>query len=388
MPTRPERLGARIGGSAPRDKSAYGLDRELGLAIEADHADLRDGGRVAEPSCGGSARNRPWSRRRSRTWSARSTAWWSARPARRRPVLPHDAVAAEAVHEQPSAVGAVDKPVGERELLGLDAVHREREALLDVAQQAARGRRDAVQTVDTRDKGRRRRPSIPSRSRRAGAGLGPGRARRGQHRPVRGDRGAAAAACPAAPVDTRGQVASTMRPRLSGGSGDEGAIASRADARGPRAPARRPDGRARPGSRHDLPRMGRAVLPPRQRAARPRLGEGRPRRGARLQPRRMGRDLRRDREGGPGRRAHQLPPRRPGGPLHRGGRWGLGRSSSRTSWRASSRRSARTCPSRPRTSSISANALPGRLPRLRGPGRGGERQRARRARSRPPTRGR
>jgi hypothetical protein len=49
MPARPERLGARIGGSAPRDKSAYGLDRELGLAIEANHADLRDGGRVAEP---------------------------------------------------------------------------------------------------------------------------------------------------------------------------------------------------------------------------------------------------------------------------------------------------------------------------------------------------
>jgi len=42
---------------------------------------------------------------------------------------------------------------------------------------------DAVQTVVTRDKGRRRGPSIPSPSRRAGAGLGPGRARRGQHRP-------------------------------------------------------------------------------------------------------------------------------------------------------------------------------------------------------------
>ena len=50
-----------------------------------------------------------------------------------------------------------------------------------------------------------------------------------------------------------------------------------------------------------------ALLPARQRAARPGPREGRPGRRAGLQLRRVGGDLRRGREGGPGRRPDQLP---------------------------------------------------------------------------------
>jgi hypothetical protein len=52
-----------------------------------------------------------------------------------------DPVAAEAAHEQPPSVGAVDQPVREGDLLGLGATHREGEALLRVIQQAAGSRR-------------------------------------------------------------------------------------------------------------------------------------------------------------------------------------------------------------------------------------------------------
>jgi len=45
-------------------------------------------------------------------------------------VLARRAIAAEAAHEEPAAVGAVDQPVREGELLGLGAVDHEGKALL------------------------------------------------------------------------------------------------------------------------------------------------------------------------------------------------------------------------------------------------------------------
>ena len=65
-------------------------------------------------------------------------------------VLAHGAVAAEAAHEEPAAVGAVDQPVREGELLGLGAVHHEGEALLRVKQQR-RGRWAAMPSRPLKD---------------------------------------------------------------------------------------------------------------------------------------------------------------------------------------------------------------------------------------------
>ena len=59
-------------------------------------------------------------------------------------VLARRAIAAEAAHEEPATVGAVDPPVGERELLRLGGANHDREAPLRVAEQPAGGGRDPV----------------------------------------------------------------------------------------------------------------------------------------------------------------------------------------------------------------------------------------------------
>jgi hypothetical protein len=57
-------------------------------------------------------------------------AWWSARPPVAGDVLPDGHAGVEAAHEQPPAVGAAGRPVGERELLGRAGVDHEGEALV------------------------------------------------------------------------------------------------------------------------------------------------------------------------------------------------------------------------------------------------------------------